>query len=160
MKKRYIYFSILFIYTSAFSQKSSTILYLFLDKPQYKYSCEKNLGYDFAISSQDKRFLMNYYKFDIYNIKGFSTNTKYDYDYYTLDEIQKEISIDTIKYKTIKEFTENKTPWEIHNELSLMKKIFFIKKIKSNFKYKYYAIPAIYEGTRKNVIPTDLSKHK
>ena len=34
------------------------------------------------------------------------------------------------------------------------------RKIKSNkpyFEYKYYVIPAIYEGTRKNVVPTDLS---
>ncbi len=158
---KFIYFTLLFIYINVFSQDNNTI-YLLLNNPRFTFNCEQSLGYGFAIKSKDKQFLTDYYKFNIYNIKGFSNSKKYDYEYYTLDEIRKEISIDTIKYETIKEFTENKNPWEIHNELSLKRKIYFIekRKIKSNkpyFEYKYYVVPAIYEGTRKNVVPTDLS---
>jgi len=152
---KFIYFTLLFIYINVFSQDNTTTLYLLTNKI-------KGVGYGFAINSEDKRFMTDYYMFNLKEVKGFSKENNFDFEYYTLDEIRKEILIDTIKYKTIKEFTRNKTPWEIHNELSLKRKIYFIekRKIKSNkpyFEYKYYVIPAIYEGTRKNVVPTDLS---
>jgi len=150
-----IYFTLLFIYINVFSQDTTTTLYLLTNKI-------KGVGYGFAINSEDKRFMTDYYMFNLKKVKGFSKKNNFDFEYYTLDEIRKEISIDTIKYKTIKEFTENKTPWKIHNELSLKRKIYLIekRKIKSNkpyFEYKYYVVPSIYEGTRKNVVPTDLS---
>ena len=152
---KFIYFTLLFIYINVFSQDNTTTLYLLTNKI-------KGVGYGFAINSEDKRFMTDYYMFNLKEVKGFSKENNFDFEYYTLDEIRKEILIDTIKYKTIKEFTRNKTPWEIHNELSLKRKIYFIekRKIKSNkpyFEYKYYVIPAIYKGTMKNIVPTNLS---
>lgn len=157
MKKLYIIFTLL-VYSSLYSYSQNDTLYLLTDKI-------KGVGYGFAVNSKDKRFITDYFIFNLKKVKGFSKKNNFDFEYYTLDEIRKEISLDTIRYKTIKEFTKNKKFWEIHNELSLIKNIFFIekRKIKSNkpdFEYKYYIIPAIYEGTRKNIIPTDLSIHK
>jgi len=146
INRKYLFLMFIFlIYSSLYSQNET--IYLLTNKG------------GFAINSEDKRFLTDYF---IFTFKKGKDSKKNDFKYYTLDK-KKEISIDTIKYKTIKEFTENKKPWEIHNELSLMRNVFFIKKTKSdkpNFEYKYYVIPVIYEGTRKNIIPTDLSIHK
>ncbi|MFD2551626.1 hypothetical protein ACFSQP_07340 [Bizionia sediminis] len=140
----------------------SNTLYLLIDKPYFGYSFEENIGTGFAIVSNDKDFSTDYYGFDIQNVKGFKKTG--EFDYYTLKELRKEIDIDTVKLETIKSFSENKEWWQIHNELSLKRKIFLIEKREGAFntstgKYEitYYMLPMIYEGTRKNVVPTDLS---
>ncbi len=81
--------------------------------------------------------------------------------------LREKISIDSLKFETIESFNKNKEWWEIHNELSLKKKIYLLEKRKTKlnsktgkFEYAYYIIPMIYEGTRKNIVPTDLSSKK
>ena len=79
-----------------------------------------------------------------------------------LEEQREEIKIDTINYETVSTFTKNKEYWEVHNELSLKKKIFLIEKISDKDSItagtiKYYILPIRYVGTRKNIVPTDLS---
>jgi len=154
MKKIHIIL-ILLIYSTTYSQNET--IYLLNNNV-------KGIGYGFAVNSKDKRFLTDYYIFNFKKSKGFKKNS-IKFEYYTLDELRKEVSLDTINYKTIKEFTKDKEFWEIHNELSLFKNIYFVEKRKvktdkSHYEYKYFYIPARYEGTRKNIIPTDLSIHK
>ncbi|WP_417195299.1 hypothetical protein [Bizionia sp.] len=152
-------FSLYFL--NSFSQKTD-ILYLMVDKPMFAFCKEQSLCYGFAVKSEDKRFLTDYYHFDIVNLKGIDSlgNTKY----YTLKEIRKAVSPDSIDFVSISDLTKNNAFWEVHNDLSLRKKIFLIEKKEGKFnsstgKYdiNYYILPMIYEGTRKNIVPTDLS---
>jgi len=57
--------------------------------------------------------------------------------------------------------------WEIHNELSLKNRIFVLERKKGafnsetkEFNFEYFSLPVEYEGTRKNIVPTDLSNSK
>jgi hypothetical protein len=136
---------------------------LYIKKPFFQGKGIENIITGFTINSKDKRFFCDYYKFSILNFMGWDENG--EDIYLTLKELKQEVSIDSISYKTLKSFTENKEWWQIHNELSLKKKILLVeKKVFTDYYYrkkdsiKYYVLPMIYEGTRKNIVPTDLSK--
>jgi len=149
----------LFIGLKAFSQKET--LYLFIEKPFFRYSTIENIKTGFIINSQDKRFVCDYYKFGILNYLGWDENG--EDIYLNLKELRKEIKIDSIQYKTIKILKKDKEWWQIHNELSLYKKIFLLEKRETKFNvstgkfdFGYFISPMIYEGTRKNIVPTSL----
>lgn len=148
---------------STIAQKDT--LYLFIDKPFFRYQTIKSIHTGFIVKSEDKRFVCDYYKFGVINYQGW--NEKGEDIYLSLKELRKEVNIDTLKYKTIKSLSKNKKWWEIHNQLSLKNKIFLLEKKETNFNsstgkfnYSYFISPMIYEGTRKNIIPTDLSIKK
>lgn len=149
MIKRILLISIFFITQNIFSQKD--VLYLMIDKPFFSQQ-DDEIVTGFIVKSKDKRFICDYFEFKIFN--SFYSEDKNDIDYYKIDELRKSVKIDTIEYETLNSFIENKEFWEIHNELSLKSKIYLIEKKDS---LKYYLFPMIYEGTRKNIIPTNLS---
>jgi len=136
-----------------------------IERPSFMHRDDGTIGTGFIVKSIDKRFICDYYKFGIFTL--FYSEEKKDIDYYTLKELRKEIKIDTVKYETIKSFTKSKEYWEVHNELSLKKKIYLLEKREGKFNsgtgefdYSYFILPLIYEGTRKNIVPTDLSINK
>ncbi len=158
MKKNLISL-VLFVLTQiVLSQKNDTV-YILIENPSFKNNnCENTLNFGFSIKSKDTRFITDYYQFNLSKAKGFNKNG--DFEYYTIEELRKEVMIDSIKYKTLKSL-ENSGNWELHNELSLKKTVLLEKKTikkdsNGNHITKYYIIPMIYEGTRKNVIPTQL----
>ena len=163
MKRQLILLIIILITAKNFAQIDT--LYLFVEEPTLRFSCEKSLSFGFAIKSKDAKFITDYYQFDIENIKSFSKNKNYDFDYFTAKELREEIYIQGLDYETIQSLSKNKKWWEIHNELSQKREIYLLEKRKEgfnsqtgNYEYKYYILPMIYEGTRKNIVPTDLSK--
>lgn len=139
---------LLFCCQPVFSQ--SDTLYLYVEDPIIQYGCDQQLTFGFSIKSKDDRFITDYYKFSIPNIKSFGKEG--NYEYYTIDEIKKETDIKKINYEIISAFIEAKSPWQVHNELSLKSKIYLIEKGDT----KYYILPLIYEGTKKNVVQTAL----
>lgn len=131
----------LFCCQPVFSQ--SDTLYLCVEDPIIQYGCEQQLTFGFSIKSKDDRFMTDYYKFSIPNIKSFGDEG--NYEYYTIDEIKEETDIKKINYEIISAFIGAKSPWKVHNELSLKSKIYLI--VKKNT--KYYILPLKYEGTKK-----------
>lgn len=159
MRKEFIYLLIVIITQNAFGQKNDT-LFLLVEKPYYQYESIEKIEIGFAIVSEDKRFVCDYYKFGVLNYMGWDREG--NDVYLNLQELGKKTDINTISFETIKSFTDDKEWWRVHNELSLKKKIFLIEKRKTDFNpstndFKYYTIPLIYKGTRKNIVPTDLS---
>ena len=139
--------------------------YLLIDNPIFGYRYEKDIGTGFILKSKNKQFQTDYFSFDIQNVRDFSETGIFDY--YTLKELRKEIDISKLNYETISSLTKNKEWWQVHNELSLKKNIYLLEKRKEKFnsqtgkwKYGYYILPMIYEGTRKDVVPTDLSSDR
>ncbi|UPS92512.1 hypothetical protein [Bizionia sp. M204] len=159
---KFVFLVLFGLYFQSFYSQNDT-LNLILENPIYGNRYDSgDIGVGFAIQSKDKRFLTDYYNFNIINLKGIDSLG--NVAYYSLKDIRKEISIDSINYISISDLTKDKKFWQVHNELSLKKKIFLIEKRKGKFnsstgKYEitYYMLPMIYEGTRKNVVPTDLS---
>ena len=160
--------SILIILISLMSNfiiSQNDTLYLMIDKPKFGVQNYNSINTGFAIKSNDKRFHTDYFNFGVFNF--YWSDSKQDIDYYKLSEMKKEVNIDTISYKTINELKKNKKWWEIHNELSLKRKIFLLEKINTDFNsstgkynFKWYSLPVMYLGTRKNTVPTDLSLNK
>ncbi|MGO2358846.1 hypothetical protein [Mesonia sp.] len=157
--KKLIFFTLIFTTGVIYSQDDT--MYLLVENPKFNFGCEKDLAFGFLINSTDERFISDYYYFGMQNAKGF--DGKGEIEYYDLKEFSKEVKIDTVRYETISSLTKNKKWWEIHNELSLKKHIFLIDKrnegINNNtgkYLIKYYVMPMIYEGTRKNIVPTNL----
>ena len=154
---------ILFLISSQINVTQIDTLYLFIEKPIFGYRCEENIGTGFLLKNTDKKKPTDYFSFEIQNAKGLKENG--GFDYYTLKELRKEISIQELNYETIQSLSKNKKWWEIHNELSQKREIYLLEKRKEgfnsqtgNYEYKYYILPMIYEGTRKIIVPTDLSK--
>lgn len=138
------------------------VLTLLVEAPIFKQNDSNFIRTGFMVKSDDKRFVSDYYEFEIFNIE-YSKKDK-DIKYLGIDELRVKVSIDTIKYETVSGFTKDKKWWEVHNQLSLKETIFLLEKRKENFNsetgkydYNYYIIPLIYTGTRKNIVPTDLS---
>lgn len=163
MKK--ISFFIIIIGLSQNIVAQNDILYLFIEKPFFQYQTLEDITIGFTIDSKDERFVCDYYKFGVFN-SSWSKEEK-DVINLSLPELRKEIRIDSIHYETISSLSKDKKWWELHNDLSLRNKIFLLEKkrgklnTKSNvYDCKYYIIPLIYEGTRKNIIPTDLSSKR
>ena len=156
MKKRlYVLFLCIFVFQGLSAQSNE--YYIFVDDLFYRFSYEKQLGTGFAIKSNDKRFVADYYIFSVQNLKGFDNNG--GYEYFTLDEIRTEVNLEKLNIHEFSYF-ENKKNWQVHEELSLVSEIFLIQKVKeSNGSYNCYKIPVVYEGTRKNTVPTDLNKN-
>lgn len=158
MKKISLLIIILFgITQSVIAQKDT--LYLFIEKPFFQYQTIKNIRVGFSIMSNDKRFVCDYYKFGVINYQGW--DEKGNDIYLNFNQLRKKININDINYETIKSLTNKKQWWKVHNQLSLYKKIFLVEKIENKTgsntsPYNYYIMPLIYEGTRKNIIPTDL----
>ncbi len=159
MKKYIILILSLISLQVCFSQADT--LYIMIENPFFVKNYN-SISVGFGINSKDKRFNLDYYQFRLTNYKGWDENG--NDIFLDINQLRKEINIDTIKYFMKKSFSENKEWWQIHNELSLKKKIFLIEKREGAFntstgKYEitYYMLPMIYEGTRKNVVPTDLS---
>lgn len=154
MKKIFI---LLLLSTFAYSQNDT--LYLLIDNPIFNKSEGEKISTGFAIVSKDSRFITDYYKFTILNFLGW--DNKGDNIFIELKDLKKEINVDSVNFETILGFSKNKKYWEIHNELSLIKYIYIIEKVSNNSvsggSFKYYVFPVIYEGTSKNVIPTDMS---
>lgn len=159
MKKISLIIIILFgIIQSAVAQKDT--LYLFIEKPFFQYQTIKNIRIGFIVMSKDKRFVCDYYKFGVINYQGWDEEG--NDIYLNFNQLRKKININDINYKTIKSLTNKKQWWKVHNQLSLYKKIFLVEKIENKTgtntnPYNFYIMPLIYEGTRKNIIPTDLS---
>lgn len=160
MKKVLVLFTFL-LFQSIFSQNDT--LYLLIEKPIFSNRYDSgDIGTGFAVKSKDKRFLTDYYYFNIKNLKGIDSlgNTTY----YSLKDVRKEVFIDSIDYVSISDLTKDKAFWEVHNDLSLKKKIVLIEKKEGEFNsstgeyaINYYMFSMTYEGTRKNIVPTDLS---
>ncbi len=156
--KKLLFTFLVCISQTSFSQNDT--LYLIVEKPNFGSSCERNLSFGFAIKSIDKRFSTDYYYFEMQNGKGLTSQG--DFEYYDREHFGIEVDIDSIKYESVQKFTEKKDFWQIHNELSLKKKIFLLEKrqgdfntVTGHYNQRYYILPMIYEGTRKNIVPTD-----
>ncbi|WP_034061002.1 hypothetical protein [Lacinutrix jangbogonensis] len=137
-------------------------LYLLIENPIFGQSSEGQIGTGFAIKSKDKKFLTNYYRFKIENLKGIKKSG--ELDYISLKDLRKVIDTTNINYINVSKIGLNKQWWELHDELSSKKTIYLVEKINDSFNsqtgvysFKYYILPMRYTGTRKNVIPTDLS---
>ncbi|MCG8235126.1 hypothetical protein [Tenacibaculum finnmarkense] len=159
MKKVNIIIIILFgIVQNVIAQKNT--LYLFIEKPFFQYQTIKNIRIGFTAISKDKRFVCDYYQFGVFNLHW--SEEKKDVINLPINNLREKVKIDTIPYETIKSLTHKKKWWKVHNQLSLYKKIFLVENIENKngintSQSNYYIIPLIYEGTRKNIIPTDLS---
>lgn len=162
MKKISLFIIILFgIIQNTIAQKDT--LYLFIEKPFFEYQTIKDIEIGFTVISKDKRFVCDFYKFGVINYQGW--DEKGNDIYLNFSQLRKKININDINYETIKTLTYKKKWWKVHNQLSLYKKIFLVEKIENKTEsntslYNYYIMPLIYEGTRKNIIPTDLSIKK
>ena len=149
---------------SFYMQGQNDTLYLYVDAPLLSYSCQQSLSFGFAISSADANFDTDYFKFDIPNLKGLSPEG--EVEYHTNAEIRKKKALNPSKLRTIEIFTKGKAFWEIHNELSLKRKIYLVTDIEGQSEHPmvsknlYYVYPLIYTGTRKNVVVTDNRKIK
>ncbi|NQW35547.1 MAG: hypothetical protein HQ471_00945 [Flavobacteriales bacterium] len=164
MKK--IIISLIFLSITQITTSQDNSLYLLIEKPFF-IKTHNNISVGFSIKSKDKRFILDYFQFRISNYMGLDENG--NDIFLDLKQLRKKVTTDSIKYKTILSLSENKKWWEIHNELSLKKKIFLLEKVKikddsgtyslEGYKEitKYYIIPMIYECTRKNTVPTNLS---
>lgn len=155
--KKILLISVFLFSQSALSQKDT--LYLLIEKPFIQGTMKTNYLFGFTINSKDKRFVCDYYKFQIPSYKGW--DEKGMDIYLNLEELKEEIDIDTIDYETVQSLQKGQNWWQLHNELSLKKKIYLLeKKIYPDYYYrkkdtvKYYVLPMIYEGTRKNIVPT------
>lgn len=159
MKKTIIIIGIIFISQITFSQ--SDTLYLMLDNPNFRKNYNE-IFIGFGIKSNDKQFNLDYFNFKVSNYKGWD---KEGNDIYLdISELKQEVAIDTIDYETRLDLSKNKKWWQIHNMLSLKKKIYLVEKRNGKFNLKikeynikYFIIPLVYLGTRKNFVPTDLS---
>lgn len=154
---------ILFLISSQINIAQSDTLYIMVEKPIFGSNCYGATGTGFSLVSKDKNYYNDYFAFTIQNAKGI--DEKGDFEYYTLKETRKKIDVSTISHETILSLSKNKEWWEIHNAISLYKKIYLLEK-KENTEHNknnnvlYFIMPMKYEGTRKNIIPTDLSFRK
>lgn len=161
MKNRILF--LLLVITTLTVKSQNNTLYLVLDKPFFQYQTIENINIGFVIESNDKRFVCDYYKFKVLNYQGW--NKKGEDIFLSLKELRKEVNLNDINYETISSLSKNKKWWEIHDILSLKKKIYLLEKKsisgnKNKDSTQYYIMPMIYEGTRKNIVPTDLSFKK
>jgi len=103
------------------------------------------LFYMFKIESENPDFKWDSYKFIIPNQKNFD-------EYYSVDDMKKEINIDSINTTTLKNLAKEMTNWEIHNFLSKKREVYLISKSKNKMNSKkYYSYPLIYQGTQKDI---------
>ena len=158
---RNMVFVFLMLITQAVYSQNDT-LYLLMDDPFFRYKNIENIKTGFIINSKDKRFVCDYFMFQIQNFKGWGASG--EDIYLDLKELRKEIDINSIDYETIESLQKNKEWYQIHNFLSLKKQIYLIQKkqikipsLNNKSVSRYYLIPMIYEGTRKNIIPTNMS---
>ncbi|HET8885302.1 MAG TPA: hypothetical protein VFM70_03015 [Salinimicrobium sp.] len=149
MKRLILIALLIFSFQYAVSQNDT--IYLMVEDVSIQSRIGQELSWGFLVKSHDDRFICDYYKFQIPNWMGI--DEKGEDIFFNADQLKKGIDLDSIHFETISSFILNKKPWEIHNELSLIKEIFIIGRQNGN----YYFLPLIYEGTRKNIIPTDLS---
>lgn len=140
----------------------SDTLFLLIEKPYIQGKIDTNYKFGFIINSDDKRFVCDYYEFLIHSYQGWDEEG--NDVYVSLKDLRKKVKIDTLKCETISSLSKEKKWWEIHNYLSLKKKIFLLEKRETVFNSKtnkfdfgYFIMPMVYEGTRKNIVPTDLS---
>lgn len=140
-------------------------LYLLIEKPIFGHICNGVIETGFIVNSKDNKFVCDYYQFGINTFNGWNENG--EDVFLSLKELRKEIDIDTIKYETISSLSNDIEWWDLHNKLSLKKKIFLLEKRETKFNsstnkfdFKYFIVPMLYEGTRKNIVPTDLSINK
>ncbi|TVZ52691.1 hypothetical protein [Dokdonia sp. Hel_I_53] len=146
---------ILLITANCFSQNET--LYLKIEKPFFKKINTTSYITGFISKSEDPRFISDYFRFEVFNTVYIED--KNEIGYLTPKELRKKVSIDTLKYVTINELVEQKAFWQVHNELSLKKKIFLLEEVNctsitAKNSFEYFILPLIYVGTRKNIIPT------
>ena len=97
MKMKKIILFLLFLSCSHNGICQSDSLYLFIEKPIFGESCDGYFGTGFAIKSEDKRFLTNFFKFEISNIKSF--NESGGFDYFQLKDLLMFTELLTLKFR-------------------------------------------------------------
>ena len=148
-----------FLLISNLGNSQDDDIYILLDT-EITQGPNKEIVFGFSLNSRDKRFVCDYYQFKIPNIKGFGKSN--DLEYYTHKELREEIKLHSINYETLKSLHKRR-PWELHEEFSLKKIYLLQKEVTRNnnnekiIKYYYYNLE--YEGTRKNLVITDMSKN-
>lgn len=150
--KIYILTLIMFLCSfDIFSQNDT--LYILIEKPFFvKNNNDVYIG--FGIKSKDKKFNLDYYQFKLLNFNGW--DDKGNDIFLDIDELKNSIDLKDINYKTPVNLSNEKKWWEIHDFLSLKNKIYII--FKGNSNKNFFSIPVIYLHTKKNFVPTDLSK--
>ena len=160
MIKKIVLLIYLSLSTFCFSQNDN--LYILVEEPFYVVN-ENNITTEFGIKSEDKRFNLDFYRFQVSNFQGLDEKGKNVY--HSLSELKEEVNLDSINSMTIEDLRKNHKWWEIHNFLSLKKDIYVVEKSKgkwqqekNSFSYLYFSIPVEYLGTTKNMVPTDFSR--
>jgi len=95
---------ILIAFNSLSAQKDS--LYLFIEKPHFYGIKTETPSVAFIIQSKDKRFVCDYYRFGVFNLKW--SEKEKDMIRLSLNELRQKVKIDTIAYETISSISKNR----------------------------------------------------
>ena len=137
---RYTIILIIFFKSLVYSQQKEKILYLKDNNPIINADENGCLHYLISIKSLNKDFNSDAYKFIIPNRVNFDK-------FKNLKDLENNIHLDSIHNIVNLKNLEKDEPCEIHNKLSIQKKIYLV--YKTNNKYVY--IPIVYKGTQKNI---------
>ncbi len=141
MKYLLIIITSLCIISTTLGQNEKSTLYLNDYSPIINSDEFGNLYYVLSITSIDKTFDNDAYKFIIPNKIGFNKFNK-------LEKIENKIAIDTISNLINVIYLKKIKPCELHENLSIRKNLFLV--YKNKYSENVY-VPLIYEGTQKNI---------
>ncbi len=150
MKKSLFFFIFLSINFSFGQEQKDNAIYILDDKKYITSDYYGNFFYIFSIPSKEEKFICDSFRFIVPNQKNFEEKFK-------LSELTKKIDKSKIDSKRVLEPNKlfNSNAYEIHELLSLSKKIYFISEDASNC---YNQIEIIYDGTMKNLVPNSNGK--
>lgn len=150
MKNSLLIFIILSINFSFGQEQKHNDIYILDNKKYIASDYYGNFLYIFSIPSKDEKFICDSFRFIVPNQKNFEEKFK-------LSELTKKIDKSKIDSKRVLEPNKlfNSNAYEIHELLSLSKKIYFIFEESNNC---YNQIEITYDGTMKNLIPNSNGK--